>query len=664
VQESHDGAGNPNFSKALTGKNQMRKRFSIVVGHMNVTLAIGMGIFLFACTNQHQLAYAEGLSFLTSQRTCFVNERGEEVILKGCNLGSWLNLEMWMMDIKDDEQYPDQYTIENVLQDRFGQAEKDRIMDLHRENWITVRDFEIISALGFNCIRVPFHYNTIEDEQKPMHLRDDAWRWLDRAIDLADKHQLYVILDLHAAAGSQNLFDHSGRKDWNKMWGDRVYWKRTAWLWRQIARRYKDCPTVACYQPINEPWGGTPAQQRELFETLYQAIRQSDDRHVIIASADVAGFDHFGDPQESGWSHVGFSQNFYPGLFGGGAILPETHKGFLQWLDDELAPKLRGLNVPFLVTEFNVVFDAAGGGEMMRRHYDAYARHNWAATMWSYKLITSPGRKNTGGWWLITNTGQRKTGAWWIVTNQIPLPAPDFKTAEKDQIEAWFRSFSSVPYEINEPLRKALQAMDSPGPIETIAKETMTVPPATDALAGWTAIDINDPLPGGQKRISDSAIDLYAAGSDVYGTADQFRFVCQKLSGDFTISATLDYLTFTHVYAKAGLMIRQDLEKDSAFASVQMLPDGSVEFGTRATKGRDVRALTVMGPEPPIQVKLVRKGNVIERQFAIGGGDWDKLDAVEFESLETQLYAGVFCTSHDNETLATAKFRNITVAEK
>ena len=188
----------------------------------------------------------------------------------------------------------------------------------------------------------------------------------------------------------------------------------------------------------------------------------------------------------------------------------------------------------------------------MRRHYDAYARHNWAATMWSYKLITSPGRKNTGGWWLITNTGQRKTGAWWIVTNQTPLPAPDFKTAEKDQIEAWFRSFSTVPYEINEPLRKALQAMDSPGPIETIAKETMTVPPATDALAGWTAIDINDPLPGGQKRISDSAIDLYAAGSDVYGTADQFRFVCQKLSGDFTISATLDYLTFTHVYAKAG----------------------------------------------------------------------------------------------------------------
>ena len=71
-------------------------------------------------------------AILTSEGTNFVNGKGETVLLKGCNLGSWLNLEMWMMDIKDEEQYPDQYTIENILTNRFGSAEKDRIMDLHR----------------------------------------------------------------------------------------------------------------------------------------------------------------------------------------------------------------------------------------------------------------------------------------------------------------------------------------------------------------------------------------------------------------------------------------------------------------------------------------------------------------------------------------------------
>ena len=602
------------------------------------------------------------LSFLTSQGARFINETGETVVLKGCNLGSWLNLEMWMMDIKDDERYPDQYTVEKVLQERFGPSEKDRIMDLHRESWITERDFKIIRSFGFNCIRVPFHYGIIEDEQNPGHVRDNAWRWFDHVIQLADKYRLYVILDLHGAAGSQNLFDHSGRKDWNKLWENHDYWQRTAWLWEQIAQRYRDCPTIAAYQPINEPWGGTTEQQAELFDTLYQAIRRHDDRHVIIASAHFTGFDHFGDPQEHGWSRVGFSQNFYPGLFGGGAIVPETHKGFFEWLDNELQPKLQALNVPFLVTEFNVVFDAAGGGEMMRRHYDAYARHDWAATMWSYKLITSPGRKNTGGWWLITNTGQQKTGAWWIVTNRTPLPAPDFGTADKNQIENWFRSFATVEYEINEPLRQALNAKESPGVIETVAEEAMTVPPAREHLPGWTAIDINRPLPGGQQQTSDNTIELYAGGSDVYGTEDQFRFVYQKLSGDFTLSATVDYLTFTHVYAKAGIMIRRDLDKDSMFATTDILPDGSVEFGVRRTKGGDVSTVIVMGPElPAIRLKLVRKGNLIERYFACGGGEWDQLDVVEFDHLEEAVHAGFFCVSHDNQRLATARFRHIAI---
>ena len=631
----------------------------------NVFLAAAIGSLLIFGASRPRFAQSRELPFLTSQETRFVNEMGESVILKGCNVGSWLNLEMWMMDIKDIEQYPDQYTIEQILENRFGQPEKDRIMDLHRENWITERDFKVIRSFGFNCIRVPFHYNIIEDDENPMHLTKDAWRWFDEIIALAEKYQLYVILDLHAVAGSQNEFDHSGRKDWNKLWDDRDYWDRTAWLWGQIADRYRDCATIAAYQPVNEPWGGTLEQQTELFDLLYHAIRKHDERHVIIASAHFTGFDHFGDPLEHGWKHVGFSQNFYPGLFGSGAIQPATHQGFFQWLDNDLQPKLKGLNVPFLVTEFNVVFDAAGGGEMMRRHYDAYARHDWAATMWSYKLLTSPGRKNTGGWWLITNTGEKKTGAWWIVTNKTPLPPPNFNTAETGQIEAWFKSFSTVEYEINESLREALLASDPPAAIEPMAApEKVVVPPATEAIAGWVATDINDVLAGGQKLLGDASIELYAGGRDVYGGEDQFRFLYRKMSGDFTLTTTVDFLTFTHHFAKAGIMVRQDLDKDSLFATTNVVPDGGVEFGRRAVKGQNVSTFTMMGSQlPGIQLKLVRKGDLVERFVACGGSDWDRLDAVELTGLASEVYAGVFCASHDNEALATARFRNTTITQ-
>ncbi len=632
-----------------------RKTFGRIATVVAVTLLSVLSV-------QH--VRAEALPLLTSQGTRFVNPQGETVILKGCNLGSWLNLEMWMMDIKDEVQYPDQYTIEKILQQRFGKQEKERIMDLHRENWITERDFKIIKSLGFNCVRVPFHYNIIEDDDNPMHLKKDAWKWFDKIISLANKYELYVILDLHAAAGCQNLFDHSGRKDWNKLWADKVYWERTAWLWEQISIRYKNCAVIAAYQPINEPWGGTPEQQVELFDYLYRAIRRHDPRHIIISSAHFTGFGHFGDPKNHGWFRVGFSQNFYPGLFGGGAAIPETHKGYFEWLNSHIKPRLDALNIPFLVTEFNVVFNAAGGAEMMRRHYDVYEKLGWAATMWSYKLITSPGRKNTGGWWLVTNTGTKKTGAWWIVTNKTPLQPVDFKTTEKSKIENWFKSFSTIEYEKNSDLFKALTARESPGPIALTDKPKTTKPPADDTFAGWKSIDINNALKGGQRVLSDSAVELYAGGGDVYGKEDQFRFVCKKMESDFTLQATVDYFTFTDKYAKAGIMVRCDLDKDSSFTTVDVFPDGSIEFGARPTKGEDVWTKIVMGTEmPDIRLKLVRKGNRITRYFACGKNDWDKFDSVTLKDAGAEVYAGIFCASHDNNVLATARFKDITIVD-
>jgi glucosylceramidase len=621
------------------------------------TLAV---MVLSACIFVPTRALANQRGFLTSAGTRFVDQSGEEIILKGCNLGSWLTLEMWMLDVKDDKRFPDQYTVERVLQERFGKPEKNRIMDLHREHWITERDFEMIRSLGFNCIRVPFHYSIIEDDDNPLQVREGAWRWFDKIIDLAQRYDLYVILDLHGAPGCQNKFDHSGRRDWNRLWDDRTYWQRTAWLWEQIAARYQDCATIAAFQPINEPWGGSTEAQTELFDFLYKAIRKHDQRHVVIASAHFTGFDHFGDPQDHGWNHVGYSQNFYPGLFGGGATTPATHRDYLAWLDNALKPKLDALNIPFLITEFNVVFDAAGGAPMMRRHYDAYAKHGWAATMWSYKLITSPGRKNTGGWWLITDTGEARTGAWWIVTNQTPLPPVDFQTADKSEIEAWFRSFATVDYQVNEGLKRALLAKASPPPVPPTVTPTMTAPPARDTIEGWTAVDINSPPAGGQKLIADDTVEVYAAGRDIWGREDQFRFVQQKSADDFSLSVSLDALTFTHTYAKAGLMVRQSLDKEAAFVAVNALPDGSIEFGIRPATGQEVTSTIMLGAKMPgLRMRLVRTGNRIERSFACGAGEWEKFDSVSLGRPGEELCVGFFCMSHDNENFTTARFSDL-----
>ena len=609
---------------------------------------------------QSNLFQNKELSFLVAKGTDFVDEDGNPVILRGANLGSWLNLEMWMMDVKDNT-IEDQYTFEEILEERFGADEKDRIMDLHRENWITARDFKILKSFGFNCVRVPFHYNIIEDDDNPMTLRPDAWKWLDRAIELAENHGMYVVLDLHSVAGCQNDFDHSGRINWNKFWEDKVYWERTAWLWKQVAQRYKDNPTVAVYQPINEPWGGSLDEQREVFDYLYKAIREFDDKHVIIASSHYTGFDHFGDPKEHGWVGVGFSNNFYPGLFGGSAAMPESHRGFFGFLADYLSKRIKELDIPFLVSEFNVVFNKAGGAKMMHHHYEEYAKYGWATTMWSYKLITSPGKKNTGGWWLITNIDDEIIGGWWLVTNKDPLPPINIRTASLEEIESYFKSFSTFEYRIHEELRDSLVSKEKLPPLQpAVWPEPIKELPFNEEFKGWTGTDIGGAKPGGQKVHSDTKVDMYGSGLDIWGPKDQFRYLWKKVDGDFSIEVTIDSLINTSRYAKSGMMIRKTLDADSPCRTIYIIPDGSVEFGWRLAAGEDMANKVLMGPElPGIRLKLVRKGNMIERYFAREKGAWAKFDEIEFPDLGQSAYVGLLCLSQNNEIFTKTELRDI-----
>ncbi len=64
-----------------------------------ILLVVFSVILLSACSQISIIpSQPRKLDFLTARGTALVDESGDEVILKGCNLGSWLNLEMRMMD--------------------------------------------------------------------------------------------------------------------------------------------------------------------------------------------------------------------------------------------------------------------------------------------------------------------------------------------------------------------------------------------------------------------------------------------------------------------------------------------------------------------------------------------------------------------------------------
>ncbi|MFG6462536.1 cellulase family glycosylhydrolase [Roseateles sp. DXS20W] len=353
-----------------------------------------------------------GLSLLKTAGTQWVDADGKQVLLKGTNLGNWLVQEFWMMG-QGGNGVTDQCTLEAKLTERFGYSEKERLIQLFRDSWITARDWDQLKAFGFNVVRLPILWSVIEDEKKPRTLRADAWKYLDASIAEAKKRGMYVILDLHGAHGGQTPNDHTGCAGHNKYWTDTDAQDRTRWVWQQIATKYKDEPAVAAYDPLNEPWGSTPEAMVTRVEDLYKTIRAIDAKHIVLLPSHYGSIDAYGNPTAKGMTNVAFQIHPYPGLFGDrpGDTPYAVHRDWLRCGPTGTTgvcaynKQISELKVPLLVGEFQP-WQGAGldlGGQIGRATYDTYAKYGWASTSWAYKIVSPAGGSGKGTWGLVTN---------------------------------------------------------------------------------------------------------------------------------------------------------------------------------------------------------------------------------------------------------------------
>lgn len=356
--------------------------------------------FALAWTSGPQLLAAE-LPRLRPDGGYLVDESGQKVPLKGCNLGTWLLIEPWMLGVSS--QYEDQCSFLAKLQSRFGNDCAGQLMNVYRDNWIGRREVELIRSFGFNLVRLPFHYSLLTDDAKPLVLRRDAFAWLDRAVNLAEESGLYIILDMHGVPGGQSIDMPTGCRGINALWSDPANQQRTAWLWQQIAARYRTRAAVVAYDIINEPYGDFRSDIRpqllDIVNQVHTSIRQVDPDKLIFAPSPIHGIEFYGEPRGHGWTNVGFTEHFYPGIFDGVAPTLETHGRFLATTVGAKRLYVEGLAVPYLVGEFNVVYDRLARPEWMRRYYDEYAAAGWLSsclmrvTCWPRRRLTaSPAR--------------------------------------------------------------------------------------------------------------------------------------------------------------------------------------------------------------------------------------------------------------------------------
>lgn len=264
--------------------------------------------------------------FISVKGRKLYNKKGEEIQLKGVNLGGWLIHEDWLCpdQLTDDYVY-DNETILNILEERFGREKAQALINQYQENWITEYDLDVIKDRGFNCVRVPFWYRNFYYDDNGTKILDENGEWdfsiLDWVVEECSKRELYVILDMHGAVGSQSDAPHSGRANNCGLYEDTEQGERyrelTDELWAAIATRFNGNPAVAMYDLLNEPMCDvdcTEVRRRinneMIYTRLYNTVRAVDSNHVITMEAIWTGF-ALPPTYLKGWTNVVYQVHFY-----------------------------------------------------------------------------------------------------------------------------------------------------------------------------------------------------------------------------------------------------------------------------------------------------------------------------------------------------------------
>ena len=257
-----------------------------------------------------QLAFSQGFLKVDGQK--IVNEKGENIQLKGLGLGGWMLQEGYMLKTADFA--GTQYQIKGKIAELIGQDVMENFYKAYLENGITKADIDSLAKWGFNSIRLPMHYNlyTLPIEKEPVKGQNT---WLETGFKMTDDllkwcadNQLYLILDLHAAPGGQgndaNISDNDKSKP--SLWESEENQKKTIALWKKLAERYKNEPWIGGYDLINEPninfTGKNPngtdemsnAPLWKLQKDITEAIREVDKKHLIILEGNGWGNNYNG----------------------------------------------------------------------------------------------------------------------------------------------------------------------------------------------------------------------------------------------------------------------------------------------------------------------------------------------------------------------------------
>ncbi len=407
-------------------KKKLLKQILLVFLAIVLILGAGVGALILHSrlySIPEQVASIENTTGLVQAKgRSLYDANGQPLQMKGINAGQILVQEGWMSPfaleplknedgsyVKDGDgniQYPEfteeEFRAALATNPNLSGHSVDELMQYYWDYFFAEEDFHIIKEdLGLNTIRLPFYWMNILNEDLSLQGEAEAFAYLDWFIANAAKQGLYVVLDLHGAPGSQNGYEHSGSASQEAgLWKNEANVAATVALWDFVSTHYTETAPelgkwIAAYDILNEPTyesrSVTTKECWEVFDKIYDAIRENGDAHVI-AMEGCWDFSSLPDPATYGWENVLYEYHWYNWW-------PDLLSYELYYAYQDMFNIGRDYDVPVLIGEFTCFEDK----DAWAKELALFDGRNYSWTIWNYKTTVT-------GWW---------TSSWGVYTCQL-----------------------------------------------------------------------------------------------------------------------------------------------------------------------------------------------------------------------------------------------------
>jgi hypothetical protein len=199
------------------------------------------------------------------------------------------------------------------------------------------------------------------------------------------------------------------------------------------------------------------------------------------------------------------------------------------------------------------------------------------------------------------------------------------------------------------------------GNLSHSASVGLTVNSSSSLPSGWTDADIGSPGVAGSAGYNNGVFTVSGSGADIWSTSDQFNYASRSAGTNVSVVTRVASINAANAWAKSGAMIRESNAANSSYFAIYVTPSNGVSVQCRTATGASAVDLgRFAGVTAPYWVKAFRSGSSFKGYYSANGTSWTQLASTNI-TMAGSVSAGLAVCSHDNTSLNTSTFDNVTV---